>query len=122
MILLLAMAMLGTVPVSTNDTVWLRAAEYPRDGLGRLDTPGVRIEITVDKLGMPVACRVVNSSGSARSDALFCTIPMQRAHFKPARDENGEPIFGVVSRNFRDRFTQGAGPTWTDLTLTPDTQ
>lgn len=44
---------------------------------------------------------------------------MQRAHFRPARDEDGQPVYGIVDRNFYSRFDQHShGPTWHDYILT----
>ena len=117
--LLAAAAGLGMAPQSTNPGMWLRAPEYARDGLGRLDTPGVRIEMTVDENGDPVSCNIIASSGTKALDDIFCLVPMRRAHFKPARDENGQPITSVFSTNFYSRFDQHShGPAWTDYTLT----
>lgn len=117
-ILAAAIAGLGSPPVSTNANVWLRASDYPRNDNGSIASKDAKIELTVDTSGRVIACRVVNATARNPIDNIFCQIPLARAHFTAALDEQGRPIVGIFVRNFYSRFDQHShGPVWTDYEL-----
>lgn len=108
----------GAAPQSTNPEIWERASDYVRLE-GAVITSNVRIELTVDENGDPVHCTILQSDEAKGFDNRFCTVPMRRAHFRPARDEDGRPIAGVFSTNFHPRSSaHGYGAEWNDYTLT----
>ena len=112
-----AAAVTGSAPVSTNSNVWEWAQDYVRQE-GATGAPHVRIELTVDANGSPIHCTILQSDEAKGFDDRYCLVPMRRAHFKPARDENGEAVAGVFSTNFQvPAFSHGNGG-WTDFTLT----
>ncbi len=118
MLALIAVAAAGAAPQSTNPAVWAHAGDYVRQD-GALFLPSVRIELTVDENGDPVHCNILPSDEVKGSEHRYCLVPMRRAHFKPARDEDGRPIAGVFSTNFQRRgLEHGSGPDWVDYSLT----
>ena len=51
---------------------------------------GLTVKVNTD--GRPSDCRIVRSSGSATTDALFCQLTLQHVRFRPARDPQGRPV------------------------------
>lgn len=75
---------------------WLRGelkdSDFPRDigdaGLGELMT----IRFTVATNGRAINCAIDRSSGNPRLDGATCRGIEKRYRFRPALDENGEPV------------------------------
>ncbi len=111
-------AVLGAAPQSTNANVWQRARDYLRLE-GAVDAPRVRIELTIDANGEPIHCSILKSDEAKGFDDRFCTVPMRRARFRPARDENGQSIASVFATNFSgETAAQHRGPDTMDYVLT----
>ncbi|WP_225205332.1 TonB family protein [Novosphingobium huizhouense] len=79
------------------------ARDYPREGretrLGR----SVVIMLTVGTDGRVAGCRIYRPSGDASADAVTCRLATERFRFRPALDQNGNPIeatFGWEQRWF----------------------
>lgn len=68
----------------------LRVSDLPRN-------PFV-FRLIVDEHGIASGCDVVQSSGSPVVDERACTLLQQRARFRPARDNKGEPIISTYQR------------------------
>ena len=119
LIALTAAVTAGSAPSSINSADWERAIDYARLVGGAMILPEVRIELTVDENGDPVHCNIIQSNEAKGFDGRYCTIPMRRARFKPARDEDGKPVVGVYPTDFHYRIGQGSrGPRWVDYSLT----
>ena len=73
-------------------TSLFRVEDYPIESLKRGEQGTVGYELTIDKKGRPKGCRVIKTSGSIRLDSTTCSILMQRARFRPARDNYGNPV------------------------------
>ena len=71
---------------------YLRPEDYPREALLNAEQGTVVFKLEIGKDGVPKGCSVVQSSGSKRLDARTCTIMVERARFRPARDSSGNPI------------------------------
>ena len=52
----------------------------------------------IDKKGKVTRCSVVQSSGSTELDQRACAIFLEKARFRPARDEVGHPIAKLDQR------------------------
>lgn len=71
--------------------------DYPIEAR-RSDIVGhVGYQLDVDSAGRPTACTVTSTSWSRPLDEAACRLVMARAHFKPARDANGQPIAGTYA-------------------------
>jgi TonB family protein len=54
----------------------------------------VTVHLTVGANGQPSGCKVTESSGSEKLDALTCSIATRRAKFVAARDAGGQAVAG----------------------------
>lgn len=76
---------------------WSSHEDFPSDALVRGSQGTAGIRLSVDAAGHVYRCVVESSSGSASLDTVTCTNALKRAHFNPARDEQGQPIYGSYS-------------------------
>ncbi len=83
-----------------RSTSFISYSDYPAAAVreGREGTTYFRL--TVGKNGRVKNCTVSRSSGHSDLDATTCRIMVRRAHFKPARDDNGRR----VEDTFEDRL------------------
>ncbi|MCM8557327.1 energy transducer TonB [Sphingomicrobium sediminis] len=76
---------LPTPPMPTSDPIRLFDADsYPRDAAANDDVGRTDTDLFIDEEGMPIACLVRASSGSASLDATTCDILMRNMRFEPA--------------------------------------
>ena len=70
------------------------ARDYPAPEGGRESRFGqsVTIVMTVGVDGRASDCRVVNPSNDPAADRITCELAVSRFRFKPARDQNGDPV------------------------------
>lgn len=70
------------------------ARDFPVPAGGREARIGksVILALTVAPSGRATACRVYKSSGLPETDAVACTLAMQRLRFKPATNAAGDPV------------------------------
>lgn len=70
------------------------AKDFPVPPGGREARVGkaVILALTVAPSGRATACRVYKSSGFPETDAVACTLAIQRLRFKPATNAAGEPV------------------------------
>lgn len=86
---------------ATNPGTWATNDDYPVAAMRdeREGTTGFRLTIAPD--GLPQRCEVTSSSGHADLDATTCRVVMERARFRPGRDENKVPVGGTYSNRIR---------------------
>lgn len=60
---------------------WVQVADYPADAFRSGQQGTVRILVTVDASGRPIACKVARSSGVPSLDSATCTAMMTRGRF-----------------------------------------
>ncbi|HYJ52077.1 MAG TPA: energy transducer TonB, partial [Allosphingosinicella sp.] len=77
-------------------STYLRPSDYPREAIRRREQGRVEFELTVSPEGVPSACRILASSGSAALDDATCRIMYDRPRFTPARDAEGRPTTDTV--------------------------
>lgn len=81
----------------------LAEGDYAREGRARRLGSAVIVVLTVGIEGRVTACRVQQPSGDPDADAVTCRLATARFRFRPALDQNGEPIvalFGWQQRFF----------------------
>lgn len=117
LVLIAAALGVGAAPQATNRDAWLRASDHRRPDDGP-NLPATRIELTIDENGEPIHCNIVSASDAKGFDNRLCAVPMRHAHFKPARDENGQLVTGVFSTDLTTGAPLGRGAPWADYTLT----
>lgn len=83
-----------------EDAEWtggkIRDSDFPAEARKAKAHGITETEIAVTPDGRPAACHITRSSGSAQLDATTCRLVMERFHFRPARDQSGRAIAGVV--------------------------
>ncbi len=68
------------------------AKDYPRQRRDLRNGKSVRVRFTVLTSGRVSNCRVIRPSGSPEDDQITCRLIEQRWRYRPARDQNGQPI------------------------------
>lgn len=71
---------------------WFPVNSYPAEAKRNGEQGRVSVELIIDKSGVPKACKLVSSSGSAALDATTCDLALANARFIPAKDARGRPI------------------------------
>ena len=79
---------------ATNPGTWVRSEDYPAWAAAGRVTGTVTILVDVDARGDVARCEVSESSGVVDFDQLACEKVTERAQFRPARDEQGNPVAG----------------------------
>jgi hypothetical protein len=86
-----AQAQVQTYPKPIRGLV-VRADEYPRPALASGALWNLRVRVTVDKTGRPIACGPRRPERDNQLDAITCGAIMRQARFKPGRDHSDRPI------------------------------
>ncbi|MCH7628733.1 MAG: TonB family protein [Proteobacteria bacterium] len=68
------------------------ARDYPREGRDTRLGRSVVIMLTVGTDGRVAGCKVHRPSGDPQADAVTCRLATQRFRFRPALDQQGNPI------------------------------
>ena len=86
---------------SNNPGTWATNADYPAAAMRdeREGTSGFRLTIGAD--GLPERCEITSSSGHPDLDTTTCRLVMERARFRPGRDENNKRVGGTYSNRIR---------------------
>jgi len=61
----------------------------------------VRVKVEVDVAGRPIACEILESSGSAEIDGGTCALLVEKGRFAPATDRKGKRVAGNFVRAIR---------------------
>lgn len=81
--------------VSGSGVDWVSPDDYPPAALKNSESGYISFVLIFDPAGRPARCQVTVGSGFRDLDALTCQLLMQRAHLRPARDDQGAPAYGV---------------------------
>jgi TonB family protein len=93
---------LAAIAARPNDPgSWVANADYPVAALRNHEQGVTGFTLTVGADGLPTACAVTMSSGSASLDEATCKLMMERSRFTPAKDEAGESVVGTWASRFR---------------------
>ncbi|MFY9351581.1 MAG: energy transducer TonB [Sphingobium sp.] len=92
----LAAALTRATPANSA-AVWITDADYPRGAYDRREEGFVAFSLLVAPDGRTVRCSITRSSGFAELDQKTCAALTARTRFKPAKDENGVPIYDTYS-------------------------
>jgi len=71
------------------------ARDYPAAGRDDRLGKSVIVALTVGTDGKVKACRVHRASGDAEADRITCQLAVERFRFRPALDQNGQPIQSI---------------------------
>lgn len=96
-----------TMVPSNNPGSWATNDDYPAAAMRdeREGTTGFRLTVAPD--GLPQRCEVISSSGHADLDSTTCRLMMERARFRPGRDEKKAPVGGTYSNRIRWQIPDG---------------
>jgi TonB family protein len=87
----------GRHPQILNPTMDIADTDYPADAIRAGEQGMVQFSVDVGVDGKPTGCSVLQTSGHSRLDEKTCQIAMERATFRPARDEDGKAIASTWS-------------------------
>jgi TonB family protein len=90
---ILAAALVPAMPVKTS-TPWLSDRDYPSGAMRRKEEGPVAFSLLIAPDGRVARCTITETSRFPDLDAQTCALMTARAHFKPARDENGAAAYG----------------------------
>jgi TonB family protein len=85
-----------TLPPSLGLATYISSRDYPREAVRRHEQGRVEFELTISPEGVPSACRILASSGSAALDEATCRIMRDRPRFTPARDAEGRATADTI--------------------------
>ncbi|MDQ0250636.1 TonB family protein [Sphingomonas kyeonggiensis] len=86
---------------------WVTDEDYPAAAMWERQAGAVAARLDLDAQGVPTACKVTRSSGSAVLDSTTCTLMQARARFNPARDAAGKAVAGAYPFTFTWVLPQG---------------
>lgn len=79
------------IPVG-NPAAWITTNDYPED-MWRAGQPAiVQFRLNIDANGTVTGCHIQETTRPKEFDDAVCGRLMKRAKFKPALDENGQPV------------------------------
>ena len=89
----LAAFVLCAIPsVASSELIAIFTADdYPTEAIRKHHEGLVRFRASIDAKGKVTKCEIIQSSGYPELDARTCKLVRDRAKFKPALDENGNP-------------------------------
>ena len=73
----------------------LSADDYPAEAVSKRLEGSVMAELRISKDGRVIGCSIIKSSGHRILDDRTCQIFTERARFRPARDQYGQPMEDV---------------------------
>lgn len=82
----------GALPIPINPDKWIDWKDLAVNDIDFRGRRLTRIELTLDGDGLPMTCQLLDSSGFPNLDTKACTLMLQRARYKPARDEDGTAV------------------------------
>jgi hypothetical protein len=77
---------------ASNPGNWLNSGDYPSDELEAREGGLVRFLLTVNEKGKAVGCHVIGGEHSQQFNDIVCHSLLERARFKPALDDDGNPV------------------------------
>ncbi|GAA4046630.1 energy transducer TonB [Parerythrobacter jejuensis] len=89
---------------ASNPGRWLTSRDYPGNLLAKGEQGIVKFRLSVDAEGKPSQCHIQQSTRPDGFDRAVCDKLMQRARFKPALGEDGEPLASYWRSTVRFRI------------------
>jgi TonB family protein len=80
--------------LAENPAAWFGEDAYPADAIRQNQQGRAVARLSIDSSGTPTGCTIVTSSRSTSLDSTTCSILMEHARFRPARDRNGVATVG----------------------------
>ena len=74
---------------------WVAPDDFPKMAIHNNEQGYSSFTLLVDPQGNVANCVITKSSGFSDLDDRTCMLVTKRAHFKPAKNENGQPSYGV---------------------------
>ena len=87
-------------PVATSSD-WLRPGDISPGALALATADRLRFRLTIDELGTPSNCEVLETSGSTELDGSICNLLLTRASFESGRNSAGEPVVSTYTSSVR---------------------
>lgn len=119
-LLVLAAALMSVAAEPIDRAGWFTRQDFPPGSARRGEEGFVLYRLTVSPAGQVQQCEVIEGSGFAKLDDRTCALARERARFKPASDDAGQPTTGVYRdvaswlTNSRSRIPR---PSQTDLVV-----
>ena len=87
----------GAVVAATPATPqpWFEFRDYPMKAFEQNAEGVARFELLIAPDGQVADCKIVSSSGNAELDKASCFLASKRAKFRPARNSDGQPLWGT---------------------------
>ena len=94
----------GFSPDKSRDAIILQPlpgpADYPLEAKRRKVSGRVKVRLEIDASGMLISCSINESSGSLDLDQGTCKFLATKGRFSSAKDVNGIPIKGSITKLF----------------------
>lgn len=74
---------------------WFEFKDYPMKAFEKKWEGVTRFELLIAPDGKIATCKINSSSGHEEFDELSCHLAQKRVKFSPARDANGQAVWGV---------------------------
>ena len=84
-----------TAAAPTKKLPWFEFHDYPMKAFEKHEQGVTRFDLLVDPAGRAVNCTIEKSSGYPVLDQETCKMAVFRSRFAPARDPDGQPVYGV---------------------------
>lgn len=94
---LAASALVRALPAGSSPSYWVNDLDYPEGARRRREEGTVGLSMLIDPDGNVSRCFVSTSSGFPELDQRTCAVMLVRTKFKPARDENGKPVYDTYT-------------------------
>lgn len=91
--LLFASSVMAATPVTPLP--WFEFKDYPMKAFEKNEEGVTRFELLISPEGKIASCKVYSSSGHDELDKATCFLTQKRVQFQPARDANGQPVWGT---------------------------
>lgn|GEM_PF-1999884 len=88
----------------------LSARDFPKNVIGGSNELVAIFRLMIDEAGMPTKCIMKPSTNPRQFEDRICQVLLQKARFKPARDENGQPMKSHFNSAFRYQNTGQTAP------------
>ena len=82
-------------PIPVHNSDWIRAEDYPPVALRTNEQGVIAYQLLISKSGQPLGCAIISPSKWSDLNQIVCPIILRRAHFKPASDRDGSPIYST---------------------------
>jgi TonB family protein len=106
---MLASALTRAIPANYPAS-WTSDADYPAGAKKRGEEGTVGFSLLISPEGKVARCYITQSSGFPELDRITCVAISTRAQFKPAADENGQPVYDTYTGRLTWRHPNRSSP------------